>query len=233
MMHRPHQLLITCEHAVNQIPPFFQEAFAPHQALLSTHRGYDIGAANLARRISEEFKLPYFEAMVSRLLIDCNRSLGHPHCFSELSSCFDEQMKSTIIDAYYKPYRNAVSNYIQSMVHERPILHLSIHSFTPNLHGVERLADIGLLYHPGRVQEQILAKEWQTWLSKACPAFKIRRNYPYQGKSDGLVQSLRKQFSEKEYLGFEIEFNQKLFAEESSTKMVEDLAFKWLKSIIH
>jgi hypothetical protein len=44
---------------------------------------------------------------------------------------------------------------------------------------------------------------------------KVRKNYPYKGISDGLTTSLRKQYTQKNYCGIEIEINQKHFFESS------------------
>ena len=41
------------------------------------------------------------------------------------------------------------------------------------------------------------------------PDLSIRCNYPYKGNADGFTTYLRKQFSEKKYLGIELEINQK------------------------
>lgn len=231
-MSKPLSILITCEHAVHDIPLAFKTAFAPHTDLLLTHRGYDIGAQSIARKIVSIYQFPYFEATVSRLLIECNRSLHHPDCFSFISKPFDSATKQAIIDTFYLPYRQAVLSHIQSRIKNHTILHLSIHSFTPNLRGIERNADLGLLYHPSRKNEQVLAIQWQQWVSKQAPHYAIRRNYPYLGKSDGLTQSCRQQFSEDDYLGFEIEWNQKHLIDSQARARVEELMVQWM-GVIH
>jgi hypothetical protein len=40
---------------------------------------------------------------------------------------------------------------------------------------------------------------------------KVRFNYPYKGTSDGLTTTLRKKFG-PQYVGIEIEINQKFFS---------------------
>ena len=89
------------------------------------------------------------------------------------------------------------------------MLHLSIHSFTPVLHGQTRNADIGLLYDPGRAGERRLAVAWQKALRKRVPSLRVRRNYPYLGKADGFTTHLRRRFP-RAYLGLELEVNQAL-----------------------
>lgn len=93
------------------------------------------------------------------------------------------------------------------------VLHLSIHSFTPILTGTARNADIGLLYDPKRPAEKQLCRKWQGSLVACCPELRIRRNYPYHGNADALVTSLRQRFPAENYLGIELEINQRYFLE--------------------
>ena len=90
------------------------------------------------------------------------------------------------------------------------VIHLGIHSFTPVLNNVVRNADIGILYDPARTWEAQVATSIIEEIQARAPRLRIRRNYPYLGKSDGLTTSLRKKFGPA-YAGIEIEINQKLF----------------------
>lgn len=69
-------LLLTCEHAGAEVPPehavWLESEEA--QAALRSHRGLDIGAAEVARALAAELKAPLFEHPVTRLLVDANRS---------------------------------------------------------------------------------------------------------------------------------------------------------------
>ena len=64
----------------------------------------------------------------------------------------------------------------------------------------------------GRIRpgEAALCREWQACLERRAPALRVRRNYPYTGKSDGLTAYLRRRFSADHYLGIELEINQLL-----------------------
>ncbi len=46
------EVLVSCEHAGNQIPAPYQALFANRQSLLTSHRGYDIGILPLARKLA-------------------------------------------------------------------------------------------------------------------------------------------------------------------------------------
>jgi predicted N-formylglutamate amidohydrolase len=206
---KPYHLIITCEHAVNTIPSEFEPYFAPHKKLLESHQGYDIGALEMAQFITKALKVPFFQATTSRLLIDTNRSLTHKDCFSIISKVLPEYKKQEIIDNYYQPYREAFLNYVRTQIQQgHTVLHLSIHSFTPVYKGKTRKGDIGLLYDTERPDELRLAKIWQKKLKKQAPDLFIRRNYPYFGKTDGLVSYCRTLFPVDQYVGFEIESNQ-------------------------
>ncbi len=205
----PYHFVITCEHAVNFIPPQYESYFAPHADLLKTHQGYDIGALGISETLAKTLNVTFFQATTSRLLIELNRSLMHPHCYSSISKAMPEALKQQLIDEYYQPYRDAIINHFQKIIAQnKTILHFSIHSFTPILHNKVRKGDLCLLYDARRKAEFNLAKKWQKWLQNKAPDLIIRRNYPYMGKTDGLVSSCRKQFKEAQYVGFEIESNQ-------------------------
>ena len=45
-------------------------------------------------------------------------------------------------------------------------------------------------------------------LKRADPTLRLRRNYPYLGKSDGVTQSLRRKHAPERYVGLELEVNQ-------------------------
>jgi len=89
------------------------------------------------------------------------------------------------------------------------VIHISSHSFTPVLDGKARNADIGLLYDPARHGEVALCERWKNALTALAPHLKVRRNYPYAGKGDGLTRHLRRRYSPRVYVGVELEINQK------------------------
>ena len=212
-------LLLSCEHAVNSIPKAYQALFTKEQALLTSHRGIDFGALEIAQYLAKGLEVKLLSATASRLLIDCNRSLTHPNCFSEVTKDLPNTSKEAIIAQYYSPYRDSIEQFIQTQAnHERQVIHLSIHSFTPALDGNIREVDIGLLYDPKRTPEKQFAKTWKTNLQKQAHHFLIRLNSPYKGTSDGFTTALRKKFSPEFYVGIEVESNQALLKTAESLK---------------
>lgn len=224
------QLIISCEHAVNDIPTEFAHCFSEYPALLTTHRGIDFGALHMAKALSHAIPCELVSATVSRMLIDCNRSLSHPNCFSELTSVLSEKEKQHIIATWYQPYRDKLTEKIGQYIKEgKKVWHLSIHSFTPVWKGITRQADIGLLYDPARKSETSLARHWQNLLKQEAV---VRRNYPYRGTSDGFTVALRKQFTDKEYVGIEVEVNQAISRDHEKLELVTQLLVKTLQTII-
>lgn len=177
--------------------------------MLRSHRGYDIGALDLAVSIGEKFgAVPCFSA-VTRLLVDLNRSPENPRRFSGISRGLPVPGKESIMRTYYWPYRREVESHIRHLCRAwGNVLHLSVHTFTPVLDEKERLADIGLLYDPSRGLESLFCRDWKRNLGRENPGFRVRLNYPYSGKSDGFTTYLRSVFG-KGYLGIELEVNQK------------------------
>ena len=98
----------------------------------------------------------------------------------------------------------------QAVARRRRVIHISSHSFTPELDGKVRRADVGLLYHPGRQGEALLCARWKAALSAVAPELRVRRNYPYAGKGDGLTSHLRRRFPPGAYVGVELEINQSI-----------------------
>ncbi|MFN0155444.1 MAG: N-formylglutamate amidohydrolase [Gaiella sp.] len=205
--------LVTCEHGGNRIPAAYRHLFGAQRALLATHRGHDAGALVMARSMSRALGAPLVWSTTSRLLVDLNRSIGQPRLFSAATRAAPRQLRSEIVEQHYRPYRAEVERRVRHAVARgRRVIHISSHSFTPVLDGAVRRADVGLLYDPGRPHEVALCARWKSALSSLDRDLRVRRNYPYAGKGDGLAAYLRKQFDGNAYVGVELEVNQALVA---------------------
>jgi predicted N-formylglutamate amidohydrolase len=203
--------LITCEHGGNRIPAPYRQLFRGQQGLLKSHRGYDPGALVMAQDLAAAFDAELVTATTSRLLIDLNRSIGHPRRYSAMTRAAPATVRKKIAERYYEPYWDEVNRFVsQSIARGRRVIHISSHSFTPLLNGKRRRADVGLLYDPARQGELALCAHWKASLTAMAPRLRIRRNYPYAGKNDGLTTELRQRFSAKAYIGIELEVNQRI-----------------------
>ncbi|GGF99612.1 N-formylglutamate amidohydrolase [Pontibacter amylolyticus] len=203
------RLLLTCEHGGNLIPAAYAPLFQGHEEILNTHQGSDIGALELYNTLKPIADVGFY-AETSRLLVELNRSLHHAKLFSSYTQVLPPAEKERLLEKHYKPYREQVEQMVSDFVSAgRGVLHVAVHTFTPVLNGEERQADIGLLYDPKRKHEQAFSKDWKAALNKADKDLLVRFNYPYLGISDGFPTYLRRKFTANEYVGIELEVNQK------------------------
>jgi predicted N-formylglutamate amidohydrolase len=204
------RLFVTCEHAGNAVPPEYRHLFGGHEHLLATHRGWDPGALTLAREMAARFGAPLYFEETTRLLVDLNRSVGTPDLHSEPTRHLPRPERRRILDVYYHPHRRRVDAAVaEAMPPGGRLVHIASHSFTPELHGHVRTADIGLLYDPRRPGEVAFATAWLEALKAVDPFLRLRRNYPYLGASDGVCQALRRKHPPEAYVGLELEVNQR------------------------
>lgn len=192
------------------MPAEFALLFAGHE-VLESHRGWDPGAAELANHLARAFSVRPIIATVTRLLVELNRSPGHPKLFSEYTRPLPRAVRQDILNRYYQPHRQAVAAAVAEGLRHGRVLHLACHTFVPELDGVVREADAGLLYDPARSAERLFAMAWQAKLRRMAPELRVRRNYPYRGAADGLPTWLRRRFG-LDYLGLEVEVRQGLDA---------------------
>jgi len=211
----PASLLVTCEHGGNGIPSDLAPLFSHLRRTLTSHRGYDAGALTMARTLAHALHAPLVASTTSRLVIDLNRSLHNAGVWSDVTRSLSRETREGIVRRFYVPYRDEVDDVVAAAVESRrPLVHFSSHSFTPVLDGQRRRADVGLLYDPARPGEARLCAAIKAALCAQAPALRVRRNYPYAGKSDGLVTWLRSRYPARRYVGIEVEINQAIVARE-------------------
>ncbi len=215
------KVVISCEHAGNQVPEAFQYLFSEHQQILESHRGWDPGALEIAEYLAKQLKAPLYYRIFTRLLIELNRSLHHPALYSEYSISLAREIKAQLIRDYYDYYRNEVEKHIAAYIRENQnTFHLSVHTFTPVYNGIHRAVDIGLLFDPERPEELAFCIQWKKKLEALLPQMKIRFNEPYLGTDDGFTTYLRTKFPSSFYVGIEIEVNQ-LYIERAEWKSIQ------------
>jgi predicted N-formylglutamate amidohydrolase len=219
-------LVLTCEHAGNQIPAAYQSLFrsAQAQAALTSHQGFDPGAFEVATILARELKNTLLAHQVSRLLVEPNRSPGHRNLWSSQTRDLDEPTKTEILACYYHPHRDRVTEAVSSVIGAKQrAVQIAMHSFARTLNGDHRETDIGILYDSRRRAEQRWAGRLVMQLRPATPALRIHRNRPYRGSADGLTTLLRRQFSANNYLGFEIEICQDLIKDRAGSLAIANV----------
>jgi predicted N-formylglutamate amidohydrolase len=227
--------IISCEHASNRVPPRFEHLFQGKENVLASHQAYDPGAAGLARRLAKNLKSSVYLGSISRLLIDLNRSPSNrKSLFSSYTRKLGQPDRELLLRKYYHPYRATVETAMAGIITAgQPVLHLSIHSFSPIKNGRVRRADIGLLYDPARPYEKEVCAFLARFLQEKAGSLRVRKNYPYLGKTDGLTAFLRRKYAAELYVGLEIELNQaNLLAADYNKNRTEDLLAEGIGTVV-
>jgi predicted N-formylglutamate amidohydrolase len=198
--------------------------------LLDSHRGWDAGALELGLQMAKRFGVPLHAATTTRLLVDLNRSIGHSQLFSQVTCPLSPARRQEIVDQHYRPHRDAVEATVaRHIASGHRVVHIASHSFTPTLGGVDRRADVAWLYDPRRPGEVAFALAWMLDFALRAPELRVRRNYPYRGRGDGLTSLLRKHYPDEAYVGIELEVNQRFVAHGGAPW--EDLRAKIIDSL--
>lgn len=226
------KLVLTCEHGGYLIPKTYEPYFKDQEVILHSHRGFDLGALDAFLSLKPLSDFSKF-SKISRLLIELNRSLHHGQLFSEFSKLLSKAEKTELINNYYFEYRRDVESAIKKRIDTgETVVHISVHSFTPILNSIKRDCDIGLLYDSKKTNEKSFCKLLKEELLSLNPNLKVRYNYPYLGKSDGFTTFLRKRFPEN-YIGIEMEINQKFSNKNKIQKALKKTLFEALKNGFH
>lgn len=181
-------LLLVCDHASNAIPAEYADLGLPRQEL-SRHIAYDIGAADVTRRLAKALHAPAILSTASRLLIDLNRGLDDPTLVMRLSDgavvpgnrLLTEAERTRRIERFYNPYHGAIAATLDRLIDAAtpPIL-LSIHSFTPVWRGTPRPWHAAVLWD----RDRRLAGHLLDHLRRDA-ALVIGDNEPYTGRLEG------------------------------------------------
>lgn len=204
-------LILTCEHGGNRVPREYAPLFRGAQRVLESHRGWDPGALELARTVARRLRRPLLAETTSRLLVEPNRSAHNPRIWSSFTKGLSRTERERILERWWRPHRTAVEDAVRAAVAAgHRVVHVAVHSFTPELDGEVRNADVSMLYDSRRQAETVLCRRWRTVLQRIDPTLRVRFNYPYRGDADGLTTWLRRQHPPSRYLGIEFEINQAL-----------------------
>lgn len=146
--------VLVCEHASNWIPPEYEGLGLPEPEL-SRHIAWDIGAAWMARRLSDRLDAPLVLAGASRLLIDLNRPPGSAGSIPKRSEAtdipgnirLDPEDRARRELRWFHPFQTAVTGLLdQRAASGQPTVVLGVHSFTPVYLGQTRPWQAGVLY---------------------------------------------------------------------------------------
>jgi predicted N-formylglutamate amidohydrolase len=221
---RGPQLVLTCEHAGNRVPRPYAPLFRGAAKVLASHRGWDPGALPLARTIARHLQVPLLATTWTRLFVEANRTPTNRRIWSSWTAPLPRAERLAILDRWWWPHRQAVADAVAAAARRGPVVHVAVHSFTPELDGEVRAADVGFLYDSAHAGERALCRRWAALLRRLDPTLRLRFNYPYKGDSDGLSTWLRRRHPESRYAGIELEINQALVGSVRWRRFQRDVA---------
>ena len=203
---------LTCEHASRYVPSEYRNLFTGHKELLLSHRGWDPGAERVAESVQNLLQLECLYGNCSRLFVELNRSLRNKNLFSFVMDPVSKGERQDILEEFYFPYRRVVEEDISLLLKKGiRVIHLSIHTFTPELNGDVRETDLAFLYNPRSYGVREVCETAAAHMNQAYPKLRTRLNYPYRGTVDCIISNLEKKYRSPLYLGTSLEINQKYF----------------------
>jgi predicted N-formylglutamate amidohydrolase len=148
------RVLVLCDHAGRWIPPELDNLGLPEPEI-RRHIGWDIGSADVTRRLARLLDAPAVLCHVSRLVIDPNRKPGDPSSIPALSDgtlvpanqdLSPDQVRWRLA-RFFVPYHRAVARQVARLRrrHGVPAI-VSVHSFTPRLADARRPWDVAVLW---------------------------------------------------------------------------------------
>ena len=153
-------VVLLCDHASKAVPEALAGLGLPDGAL-DRHIGWDIGAAEITRRMAAHFDAPAVLAGYSRLVIDCNRQLDDEQSIVTISDGtaiprnqdISAQDAADRAEACFWPYHEAAAAVIEGVEARGAVPPIvMMHSFTPVMGRGERPWHVGVLWdRDGRI----------------------------------------------------------------------------------
>lgn len=173
-------VVLTCEHGGRSLPAALADR-APGPDDMARHIAWDVGAAALARGLSERLGAALAMQSYSRLAIDCNRPRHAADLALAMSDGtavpFNDNLDQAELDArwdaIHAPFHRAIAGLLDAR--ERVAL-VAIHSFTPRMRGgPPRAMNAGFLARTDlRLAESLRAR-----LMRVEPGLSVALNEPY------------------------------------------------------
>lgn len=214
MPHTP-SVVLSCEHASNAVPAGVE--LGVDAEILASHVAWDHGAADIATAVARDLDVPVFLGRWTRLYVDLNRFEAGPSAIPANAfgtpvpgnALIDPAERERRFAGVHRPYRAAVADAVARAIRGTGrCIHLSIHSFTPSLHGVARDFDMGVLFDPDRFLDRVASEALIAGLNAA--GLDTRANAPYPGTGDGLTTALRELHGADVYAGIEVETSHRI-----------------------
>lgn len=228
-------VVLVCEHASAFIPPALKRLGISDEARHS-HVAWDIGALDLAKRLSVRLNAPLVAGQISRLVYDCNRPLEAPDSIPAKSEIYDVPGNADLniterkarFDRIHTPFHAAVERVMtaRAAASEQSVTLITVHSFTPVYFGKRREIELGFLFHTrGEIAEAAVDIETKQGVMKAAV------NAPYSA-SDGVTYTLQKHAEARGLNSVMIEVRNDLIDTEAKAEVVADHLARTLSAAI-
>ena len=181
--------VLICEHASNLLPKALGTLGLPDPEL-QRHIAWDIGAAEVARRLSRLLDAPLVLQRYSRLAYDCNRPPDAADAMPEISETthipgnrnLSAADRLARVREIYRPFHAAIADLLDRRAAEGArSLVVTVHSFTPVYKGQRRTVELGILHdRDTRLSATLIT---------SFPGVDARLNQPYDPK-DGVFHTL-------------------------------------------
>lgn len=221
--------LLLCDHAGRRIPKCLGD-LGLDAAAFERHIAWDIGAAEVARRLAIRLDAPLVFSNYSRLVIDVNRRPDDPTAMPEESDGtpvpanrgLAGAAREARISCIHEVYHQIVGRKLAALTARGVPMVISVHSFTPVFKGFERPWQIGVLWNKdGRLAKPLMKRLAELEVS-------VGDNEPYSGQ-DAHGYTLPRHVEDVGYPHVLLEIRQDLIdtrkgAEEWSEKLYSALA---------
>lgn len=178
-------LLVLCDHAGNHVPAEYA-GLGLSTADLARHIAWDPGAGGVALALARCLECPLLLGVNSRLLVDLNRAhddatlilAESDNTFVPGNLTISDAERASRVARFHAPYHARIDAHLDGLnAHGvRPTL-IAVHSFTPELAGIARPWQVGVLWKLAR--EPVAAVI--DWL--AADGWRVGDNQPYDGRS--------------------------------------------------
>ena len=224
-------VVLVCEHASNFVPSRLRGQHASDEVLQS-HAGWDLGALEVATRLSLKLNAPLVAATMSRLVYDLNRPPESPDAIRTISEVHDvpgnvglsSAERAQRAAAFHNPFHETLADVLriqQGRISE-PVL-VTIHTFAPIYFGKIRATQIGILHDVDRRFADAML-----YAAPLLTNLRVARNEPYAA-SDGVTHTLRKHALPNGLLNVVIEIRNDLV----ETPEQQDAVASTLADMIH
>ena len=186
---RSRGIVLVADHARRNLPEEYGDLGLP-AAEFERHIAYDIGVETVTRELAALIGAPSVIATYSRLLIDPNRGEDDPTLIRQLydgtvipaNYPMPAEERERRLETFYRPYHDAVGAMVASVAQasgQAPFI-LSVHSFTPSMHGRARPWHVGILWD----RDDRVARPLMEMLA-ADTTLTVGDNEPYDGALRG------------------------------------------------